>query len=438
MRCISRNHLRLIGFAGIAAMLTLTLACIDRPMDNPVPDPHQVWACAVPQGLERDVDLLFVIDNSGSMADEQALLKDNFSALMETLRSMKGGLPNIHIGVASSDLGTGMFQITYCEDAGGDGGRLQRGNCVNPQTVPYIVDVEPRNCEIDKQLDNAGNLLSCTANTCQPTDCGAEPTTTLYEDGLGCPRCRNYENESLEDVFSCVAGLGTLGCGFEQPLEAMYKALDPTSAFNNGFVRDSAYLAVVLITDEDDCSAANPQLFDNTQTTLDSTLGPLTSYRCFEHGITCDINARTHQGLRQNCVPRDDAAALVHSVGRYTQFLRSIKDEQMIMVAAIAGPVTPSAAGGGGNVTVGLDEYSQPELAPSCVTERGGAVPGIRIKSFVEAFNEAEDMTWAFTSICSANYTSALTELGRKIGQELDRCPPSPLKGCTDVAVEYG
>ncbi len=421
---------RTAGFLTLAGLLIATLACIDRPLKRAVPDPAPVWIATLPQSVERDLDILFVIDDSGSMADEQALLQAQFSALMQTLRDMRGGLPNVHIGVASTDLGTGMFQITYCEDVGGDGGNLLTGNCPNPTGAPYVVVVEPTGCDIEKELDEKGGLASCPSHSCTAANC-TDPNTTLVVDDNGCPRCRNYGGEQLEDVFSCMAGLGTLGCGFEQPLEAMYKALDDNPA-NTGFLRDSALLAVVLITDEDDCSAANPQLFDNSQTTMDSTLGPLTSFRCFEFGITCDVNARTAQGLRQDCQPREDAGALLQPTSRYVQFLQNLKGDEGLVVAAIAGPVQNDS------VTVGLDEYSQPEVQFSCSTERGGAVPGIRIRSFVRAFNDDQDMSWAYSSICSPTYADALKGVAEKIAVKLDQCPPAPLQGCSDPAVMYG
>ena len=425
----TKAQVRLLGFAAAAVVLVFTLACIDRPMKNATPAPNIGSAISIPQSAERDVDMLFVIDDSGSMAEEQALLQAQFTALMQELRNITGGLPNVHLGVTSTDLGTGMFQITYCEDVGGDNGNLLTGSCANPTGAPYIVDVEPASCDISKDASGF-----CSSHTCEEANCSHEPSASLVEDSAtGCPRCRNYAGEQLEDVFRCVASLGTLGCGFEQQLEAMYKALDPANTANQGFIRESAFLAVILITDEDDCSAANPQLFDNSQTSIDSTLGPLTSFRCFEFGITCDINSRTHQGLRQNCQPREDAAALLHPTSRYIQFLQNLKDPQMLVVAAIAGPVNNDS------VTVGLDEYSQPEIQYSCTSgQNAGAVPGIRIKSVIEAFNSEEEMSWAYTSICNSSYTDALEGIGNKIKDILEfQCLPSPLKGCSDVGAEF-
>ncbi len=423
----------------IVAMGLLTFArCSHGGLDNAPPDaaweplPPITWTEA-----ERDVDLLFVIDNSGSMAGEAVGMRLSVPALTAALGATTGGLPNLHVGVTTTDLGTGEFQITYCEDVGGDAGALVTGNCTNPTGgAPYLIDVEPRSCEITRDDQN-----QCSAHTCSQSNCAHEPTTTFVEDaGTGCPRCRNFAGESLEDAFTCIADLGTMGCGFEQPLEAMYKALDPANTANHGFVRDNAYLAILMLTDEDDCSASDPRLYDNTQTELDSTLGPLTSYRCFEFGVTCDINDRTHQGLRQNCVPREDAAALLHPISRYRQFLQSLKDPQKLFLAAIAGPVTPSSSGVGHNMEVGLDDDDQPELQYGCTTAVDGAIPGIRIHNLVAAFNEEEDLAaWAYTSNCSADYTPVLQGLGDRIRTRIEnRCLPSPLAGCADVGVEFG
>ncbi|MFH2007268.1 MAG: vWA domain-containing protein [bacterium] len=437
MTLLLKARLRLLGFAALSLILIFTLACINRPMKNAKPDPFIGSVISIPQSAERDVDMLFVIDNSGSMAGEQANLRQNFSALMTELRNMTGGLPNVHLGVTSTDLGTGMFQITYCEQQGGDAGGLMTGACANPTGgAPYIIDVEPQSCEITKEP--TGN---CSAHTCSQTHCAFESSTQFAVDAAtGCPRCRNYQNEELEDVFACIADLGTMGCGFEQPLESMYKALDTGNAANTGFIRENAFLAILLITDEDDCSGSTPQLYDNTQTDINSTLGPLTSYRCFEFGISCDINSRTHQGTRQNCVPREDGAALLQPLSRYIQFLQALKDPAMLVIAAIAGPVTPSPSGVGHNMVVGLDDLSQPDLQYSCTTAVDGAVPGIRVFTLISAFNEEADIAqWAYTSICSADYSPALQGIGNKIKDILEfQCLPSPLKGCADVGVEFG
>ncbi|MFH1131222.1 MAG: hypothetical protein V1754_07795, partial [Pseudomonadota bacterium] len=69
----------------------LVLACPTRPLETAKPKVQQSTPQYYPQTLEKDVDLLFVIDNSGSMGEEQTNLKNNFPKLIEALRSDKLG-----------------------------------------------------------------------------------------------------------------------------------------------------------------------------------------------------------------------------------------------------------------------------------------------------------------------------------------------------------
>ena len=54
--------------------------------------------------------------------------------------------------------------------------------------------------------------------------------------------------------------------GFEQPLEAMYRALLDPEKLNQGFLREDAFLAVIIISDEDDCSTEDNRMFSVTMT----------------------------------------------------------------------------------------------------------------------------------------------------------------------------
>ena len=74
----------------------------------------------------------------------------------------------------------------------------------------------------------------------------------------GCPRCRNFGEGDLADAMHDLTWVGMTGCGFEQPLEAMVRALDDHPE-NAGFLRAGSLLAIWFYTDEDDCSAASPE-----------------------------------------------------------------------------------------------------------------------------------------------------------------------------------
>jgi hypothetical protein len=82
------------------------------------------------------VDLLFVVDNSDSMEDEQASLRAQLPHLMDVLTRGERGpddprpftpVRDLHVGVVSTDMGIpGVeFSSGSCHADGGDDGRLQ-------------------------------------------------------------------------------------------------------------------------------------------------------------------------------------------------------------------------------------------------------------------------------------------------------------------------
>ncbi len=446
MKMNTRLFLRTTALIVGVATIAFSWACIERPMKVAEPQPDVISVFTALQGTTRDVDLLFVIDNSLSMMEEQTLLKENFPQLMLVLKGIAGGLPNVHIGIASTDLGTAPFTMATCETQGGDNGALMKGEnngCANPQGQNFIVDIEAANCNITR--DDPNNPNTCTSHDCNADNCLAsnwlkedgsgstEPDGLLYyEDENGCPRCRNYEGESLETVFACNAELGNNGCGFEQHLEAMYKVFGNNA--NAGFYREDAYLAIFFITDEDDCSAEDANIFDD-QGGIADQWGPLTSFRCTEFGVKCDTPWERPMSTPHinytGCHSRvkDDPHAMLYPINRYVNFLRQIKDSEMIVAGAIAGPI-PTQIG------VKLDERSYPKLEYSC----GEAVPAIRINEFVAAFTpNLEDMNWAYTSVCNLDYSPALVGLGEKIKNLVEvQCITTPLNGCPDPAAASG
>ena len=174
---------------------------------------------------------------------------------MNVLKALPGGLPDLHVGVVSSDTGPGMFDLPayHCAFAG------DRGQFQTSRAAP----APRRRCR--------PNQTSCRRNDQQT---------------------KNYTGD-ITDAFTCIAALGDQGCGFEGQLKSVRWALDPSNVpdGNEGFLRPDAFLAVVLITNEDDCSVPDDSdLVDPTQTTMIDPLGPLWSYRCNEFGHLCNIN----------------------------------------------------------------------------------------------------------------------------------------------------
>ena len=310
----------------------------------------------------RPWDVLFVIDNSASMRQEQDSLAANFQRFIDVFENnLPEGRPDLHIGVISTDVGAGENPHTGCSNAG-DNGALQSGGS---------------QCS---GLENA--FLIDRANV----------------DGT---RTQNFVGE-LGDAFSCIAQLGTQGCGFEQPLEAVKRALDGSQPGNNGFLREDAYLLLVFITDEDDCSAHDDAVFGLSTGAPDDPLGPLTSFRCFEFGVQCEPDDPRTPGVKGDCRPRQDSPYLQH-IDRYIDFFHGLKeDPSQVLAAAIVGDRDP--------VEVRDDGIGGLVLAPSCSTVNGDATPPVRLAAFIDSFGDRGVMS----RICDEDLSGALTEIGQR------------------------
>jgi len=246
--------------ATLLAGLMTTTGCGRTELDAAIqlPTGHPIsTAPTFNESVNSDLDIVFMIDNSGSMQQEQDNIARNFPVFISALQSLPEGLPNIHLGVLSSDLGAGPFSganVEGCTRLGGDGGLFQ---------------ATPRGL--------GGGCLSYP-----------KPESYLTVNG----NKQNFAGD-ISAAMSCIAALGTRGCGFEHQIGAVWKALGGdvggVPAANAGFLRDDALLAIVLITDEDDCSApADTDLYDPSQTLITDPLGPIDSYRCNEFGHLCD------------------------------------------------------------------------------------------------------------------------------------------------------
>ena len=72
------------------ALLFLLWSCNSHPLQRPSPDPTGELAQYREINPIRNVDIVFVIDNSGSMSEEQANLARNFPVFMDELAGLQG------------------------------------------------------------------------------------------------------------------------------------------------------------------------------------------------------------------------------------------------------------------------------------------------------------------------------------------------------------
>jgi hypothetical protein len=345
---------------------------------------------SLPELQPRKVDILFMIDDSQSMLPLQQKLAASFPALIQTLKNLPGGLPDVHLGVVSSTMGPGRFDLPqYHCAAGGDRGVLQnipRGTCLTAIGDRYI---------------------SATEN---------EVT-------------RNYDG-TIEDAFSCIALLGDQGCGFEQQLESVAVALGARGTpppENAGFLRDDALLSIVLITNEDDCSLpADSDLVDITSMYVSDPLGPLWSYRCNEYGHICDGGPPPRTAADpsmpapvtlNNCRSAEDGR--LNRISEYAQLFKALKpDPAHVYLTVIAAPPTPYVVEwiqGNASLTA-PDPSLWPNIQHSCTVNTGEfGDPAVRLAQLVTSFGANGN----FSSICD-DFAPALTGVGAALTRAMD------------------
>jgi hypothetical protein len=289
------------------------------------------------------------------MEQEQTSLRANFGKFMDVLSTIEGGIPNVHIGVATSSLGqsagdgtgSGLFGAG-CQGSGDDG-VLRTAPAI---TGRYIIDEES-----------------------------------------GATRNRNYSG-TLADAFSAIANVGTAGCGIEQHLGAMKRAL--TNTQNTGFLRDNAKLAVIVIADEDDCSLAHKALFDGTAD------GTEVNFRCTREGITCNGGAAdlSVPGLYTDCEPKTGSPYL-SDVDTYVDFLRGLKSDpdHDLIVTGIVGDPDP--------FEITKDDAGKSVLKPSCSHSGQYAYPAVRTADFLAQFPQSVRET-----ICNDDLSAAIVRSG--------------------------
>jgi len=216
-RLCFRSCFRFVRWFALSGTLLLCLwACVSHPLAQPRPQPVQQTDSQITLTPVRRLDLIFMVDNSPSMKPKQDKMKAQFPKLIEALRdSVDQTLPDLRIAVLDSDLGSGLSTrctetITY-----GDRGRFQMRDAVG---------------------------------------CGANAEARWLEFTKG--QSVNFTGD-VSGVFGCLASnVGVAGCGFEHQLGALTWAfyLDENKS-QLEFLRPEAFLGIVLLTDEDDCSA---------------------------------------------------------------------------------------------------------------------------------------------------------------------------------------
>ena len=271
-------------FSAVAVAATAVAAngCLDRPVGPATPLVSARVVALAKQNKVNKIDLLFMIDNSSSMADKQNILSLAVPELVDrliepkcvdpiSLRTIgpaengvctKGGeldfepIKDIHIGIVTSSLGN-HGAPGVCDDANdASGGRA-----------------DPHN-------NDQGRLVSRGP--------GGVAVTTHQNKGF------LFYNPAMGGLGSAAAvagpftdmvkGVGQHGCGYEASLEAVYRFLvdpEPYRTINidraiggfgqavptgtdtellqqrADFLRSDSLVSIMIVTDENDCSVVD-------------------------------------------------------------------------------------------------------------------------------------------------------------------------------------
>ncbi|MFO0589120.1 MAG: hypothetical protein U0441_16330 [Polyangiaceae bacterium] len=266
-----------IGAAALIALVTLpAFGCLERPLHGN--DPRSTAEVVEPlklSAVER-IDLLLAIDNSASMGDKQDILARAVPDLVKRLANPRCidtsgnpaseqpqsptaacpdgtereflAVPDIHVGIVSSSLG-GTKDGRCAQPTDNDHGRLL-SRTLSGSNVPTYGGFGFLAWDPDKKLDPPGESVLDNGTS------GLVP--------------------SLQEM---VRGVGESGCGYEAQLESWYRFLiqpDPWESLvqkgdsltpkdgvdktllaqRKAFLRPDSLVAIIQLTDENDCSVA--------------------------------------------------------------------------------------------------------------------------------------------------------------------------------------
>ncbi|MFO7561623.1 MAG: hypothetical protein R6X02_03180 [Enhygromyxa sp.] len=181
----------------------------------------------------KAIDFLFVIDNSGSMGDNQTNLISSFPGFIQKIQEVVADVDSYHVMVVKTDELWNSCQIEcaffpfLC----------QFGDINACNGAPSICD-DTMGAGVNFPIGGGASNQYCELTGGQRYITPQEPL------------------DLLPSKFTCTAKVGTDGSGSEKQMEAMTEALSPAlngpGGCNSGFLRDDAVLVITIITDEED------------------------------------------------------------------------------------------------------------------------------------------------------------------------------------------
>jgi hypothetical protein len=443
MRVVSR----LAALGGVTLALPTLFACLEHPIKPVELDNVGIKDNQIQLTVNKNVDILFVMDNSGSMGEEQANLAANFGDFIGELEK-EGVEANYRIGITTTDNGNPICGATTTPEAG----NLVLSSCLgreqhftftgtNPATVVFDTACESICDYSPAELDD---LMKETATDLDPNP-RKRPWMESVEGATNLP-----DGVTTEEAFQCFGPQGIDGCGFESHLESMYKSLKRSKDSSEnayGFLRENAILAIVVVTDEVDCSYQTKwgEIFESSGNRVfwqDPEAQWASSAVCWNAGVECSGPSDDYDACRpvdkdvNGNVTGDSSAAVLHPITRYSELIQGFEDEkkkldpnQEVIIGVISG-VPEGYYLGQQDIRYAdspdpgfMDDFG---IGPGCTSVVDGvdqaAVPPVRMRDWAEDFGDEN-----LYSVCSKDYTPALKRIAFEIA---DQIRPACYKNC--------
>lgn len=249
--------------------LSVLSACNDHEMDEFAISVKASTTQTTGALNRRPVDILFMVDNSNSMCEEHDVLTKNFDKFIAGLANVGADFRIAVINTDATEPTPGAFRTRP--------GTYNAPGCASPPSTA--------NCT-SRKLPSDGIIHS-----------------TQYA-GLDAAHPETFRE--LQADFNCLALTGIDGNGTEMGLESMRQALLRNK---DSFLRPDALLAIVFISDENDCS--------------DGTLG-LTKQGEVYKSVQADSNDRAcefRRNIEDSCTQNSKNFALIPHTYTHTDDL---------------------------------------------------------------------------------------------------------------------
>lgn len=334
------NQARRRFAAGIISALTLgtiSQGCLDRPLDTI--EPRSTTTLTVDLGADRidKIDILLAIDDSGSMGDKQVILSEAIPRLVESL---------VNPDCIPNDPEQGTTPITPEGDTCPEG--MHR-------IFEPVSDIHVGVISTSVPVANAdGDVFKCDGDATL-RDAGVDTyagTGFLAWDPQGKkdPAGEQDSNALRDDLARLVTGVGQTGCALEQPLESWYRFLiDPDTdnadlvAQRNAFLRPDSLVAIVMLTDENDCSIDPSREFEP------AGLPGRANLSCFDQADKLYPAQRYVDGLRSPMITNAAGERVENPL-----FAGNVRGADRVLLAGIVGVPWQRLARDPDNLAAGL------------------------------------------------------------------------------------